>query len=136
MHKITLYEYLAYSDPDTQQAVMDLIRSKGYVINPRNDAELANNIVSFVGYEGDTGLEELAMLHPDRELILRTASKKVSADGLTTTTPAATPTMVRDMPASGHPTRQSDNSIIASTPIIAGLMGIVVLGIVAIIVKG
>lgn len=133
MHEITLYDYLAYSDQDTQQAVMDIIRSKGYQINPNNSADLANVITTFVGYEGDKGVEALAMVHPDRELILRTAGKR-GADGSTQPQTANMqavhgnnpPPATSQLPMTNHTN---------NTPIIAGLMGLVVLGIVAIIAK-
>lgn len=128
--KITIDQYLAYSDPDTQQAIMDLIRSRGYEINPRTNEELADDIAQFCLSESD-GLEMLAIHHPDRALILRTA-KSVGADAATQPATAnmqavhgiAPPVNNNQQPAAGN-----------NTPIIAGLLGVIVLGMLIIAKK-
>ena len=78
MTKIPLYYYLAFNNPEGAVSVMEKF---GYNVHARNKTQLATTIAEFITREKEDGLHALAAIHPDRELILATAGKKMGADG-------------------------------------------------------
>jgi len=78
MQKIPLHLYIAFNNPNGAISVM---KDFGYDIHARNKEGLASTIAQFIHREGEQGLEAIATIHPDRELILSTADAKMGADG-------------------------------------------------------
>lgn len=77
--KISLYEYLANNCP---AAAKEVIEGFGYKVNRvRTVQDMVVCIKQLVRQEGEEALVALAEIHPDRELILSTATKNFSADG-------------------------------------------------------
>lgn len=68
-----IYQYIAISRPD---AANDLCRKFGYdVANANDEVGLANCLKQLVALEGEPALQELAILHPDKDLILEMFSQ-------------------------------------------------------------
>lgn len=66
MAQITLYEYLATNVPSDSFAI---INSDGNLRKPKSKIELSKQIKSYVTKNGESGLLNLAKIHPDKELI-------------------------------------------------------------------
>jgi hypothetical protein len=64
--QITLYEYLATNVPSDS---FTIINADGNLRKPNNNLELSQQIKSYVTTNGESGLLNLAKIHPDRELI-------------------------------------------------------------------
>ena len=65
MNDITIYEYLACNVTKECQNILDR-----YDVPPSNTVEeLTENLKAFVRVHGQDGLEDLAEIHPDKELI-------------------------------------------------------------------
>ncbi len=62
---ITLYEYLAYNVPSKCQDILD----KYDIPTAQNEQELTENLKAYVRVYRDEALEELADIHPDKDLI-------------------------------------------------------------------
>ena len=77
MSAITLYEYLAYNVPAQCQGVLD----RYDVPASHNEEELTENLKSFVRVYGQDGLQELADIHPDKDLIAEMASLATPYNG-------------------------------------------------------
>lgn len=65
MSEITLYEYLAFNVPDDCQDIL----SRYDIPESQSTEELTDNVKGFVCAYGQEALEELATIHPDKELI-------------------------------------------------------------------
>jgi hypothetical protein len=70
--KITMYEYLASSVPADASFV---INKYGRFEKPRDERELAKQLKSFVKMFGEKAINELAKIHPDRELLEENCGK-------------------------------------------------------------
>ena len=64
--QITLYEYLATNVPSDS---FTIINADGNLRKPNNNLELSQQIKSYVTTNGESGLLNLAKIHPDRDLI-------------------------------------------------------------------
>lgn len=64
--QITLYEYLATNVPSDSFAI---VNTDGNLRKPKSKIELSKQIKSYVTKNGESGLLNLAKIHPDRELI-------------------------------------------------------------------
>jgi len=64
--QITLYEYLATNVPSDSFTIINV---DGNLRKPNNNLELSQQIKSYVTTNGESGLLNLAKIHPDRELI-------------------------------------------------------------------
>lgn len=64
--QITLYEYLATNVPSDS---FDIINIDGNLRKPNSNLELSKQIKTYVSKNGESGLLNLAKIHPDRELI-------------------------------------------------------------------
>lgn len=73
-HNIYLYT-VCKNRPGT----MSLLQKEGYKYQPKTPDEAATMLADVVKREGEEGLKKIAMIHPDRELILSTVPK--NADG-------------------------------------------------------
>ena len=71
--QITLYEYLATNVPSDS---FDIINSDGNLRKPNSNLELSKQIKTYVSKNGESGLLNLAKIHPDRELIEAICSNK------------------------------------------------------------
>ena len=65
MSEITLYDYLAYNVPDDCQDIL----ARYDIPEAQSFEELTDNVKGFVRAYGKEALEELAAIHPDKELI-------------------------------------------------------------------
>lgn len=82
MPKVTLYDYLAYnSDDSVARDARDVVQQFGYRFHGTDRASLAQGLKGFIREEGEDGLKALAMIHPDRQLILSTADSSMNMDG-------------------------------------------------------
>lgn len=133
MAHITIYRYLAYSRPETKQAVIDLMRNEGYAINPRNEADLELCIQKFVQHMGiEQALPLLASVHPDRELILDSVQPAtLNADGAFE---AVRQTNNNQQPITNKPFSEN-NSSQTTHIIVAGLLCTTLIGMVGIILR-
>jgi hypothetical protein len=77
MSAITLYEYLAYNVPAECQNILD----RYDVPASHNEAELTENLKNFVNVYRNEALEELAEIHPDKDLIAEMASLATPYNG-------------------------------------------------------
>jgi len=77
MSGITLYEYLAYNVPSRCQDILD----RYDIPAAQNEVELTDNLKAYVRVYGQEALEELAEIHPDRELIAEIASLATPYNG-------------------------------------------------------
>ncbi len=66
---ITLYEYLAYNVPSKCQDILD----RYDIPTAQNEDELTENLKAYVRVYRDEALEELADIHPDKDLIAQMA---------------------------------------------------------------
>lgn len=66
MAQITIFEYLASSVPSDAFAI---INTDGNLRKPKSNLELSKQIKSYATKNGESGLLNLAKIHPDRELI-------------------------------------------------------------------
>ena len=64
--QITLYEYLATNVPSDSFAI---INTDGNLRKPKDNLELSQQIKTYVTQNGESGLLNLAKIHPDKELI-------------------------------------------------------------------
>ena len=64
--QITLYEYLATNVPSDSFAI---VNTDGNLRKPKSNLELSKQIKTYVTKNGESGLLNLAKIHPDRELI-------------------------------------------------------------------
>ena len=77
MSSITLYEYLAYNVPTQCQGILD----RYDVPASQNEEELTENLKAFIRVYGEEGLQELADIHPDKDLIADMASLATPYNG-------------------------------------------------------
>lgn len=141
MQKLTLYDYLAWSDEETQDAVVNLMKSKNYIVNPRNQNELSNCIAQFVNHEMQSGngdiMTEIGYLHPDRDIILAANSSsraRLNADGLGAgasfdTAKTAFPGVQVNYPGNNN------NPSMGSQTIIAGIFALALVGCIGVIIS-
>ena len=65
MNEITLYEYLACNVPTECQNILNR-----YDVPPSSTVEeLTENLKAYVRVQGEEGLQDLAEIHPDKELM-------------------------------------------------------------------
>jgi len=77
MHNMTIYDNVALHSPRNAQRLL-----RSYRIRPaQSTSELSNKLKKLTSRHGEKALNELAKIHPDRELILNGADIKLSADG-------------------------------------------------------
>jgi len=74
---ITLYEYLAYNVPSKCQDILD----KYDIPTAQNEQELTENLKAYVRVYRDEALEELADIHPDKDLISHLAKASTPYNG-------------------------------------------------------
>ena len=74
---ITLYEYLAYNVPNKCQDILD----RYGVPTAQNEEELTENLKAYVRVYRDEALEELADIHPDKDLISQLAKASMPYNG-------------------------------------------------------
>lgn len=67
---ITLYEYLAYNVPNECENLLQ----RYDVVPAQNEQELVNNLKQYVNVYGYEALENLAEIHPDKDLIAELAN--------------------------------------------------------------
>lgn len=67
---ITLYEYLAYNVPNECQNLLQ----RYDVVPAQNEQELVNSLKQYVNVYGYEALENLAEIHPDKDLITELAN--------------------------------------------------------------
>ena len=77
MSGITLYEYLAYNVPARCQDILD----RHDIPAADNETELTDNLKAYVRVYGQEALEELAEIHPDKDLISDMASLATPHNG-------------------------------------------------------
>ena len=77
MSGITLYEYLAYNVPASCQDILD----RYDIPAAHNETELTDNLKAYVRVYGQEALEELAEIHPDKDLISEIASLATPYNG-------------------------------------------------------
>jgi hypothetical protein len=74
---ITLYEYLAYNVPSECQDILD----RYDIPTAQNEDELTENLKAYVRVYRDEALEELAQIHPDKDLIDKMAMASTPYNG-------------------------------------------------------
>lgn len=77
MSAITLYDYLAYNVPTQCQDILD----RYDIPSAQDEAELTENLKAYVRVYGQEALEELADIHPDKDLISEAASLSTPYEG-------------------------------------------------------
>ena len=77
MSAITMYDYLAHSVPAQCQDLLD----RYDVPASQNEEELTSNLKQFVRVYGQDALEELADIHPDKDLITEMAQLSTPYNG-------------------------------------------------------
>jgi|TARA_R110000764_G_scaffold17676_2_gene48459 hypothetical protein len=77
MSEITLYDYLAYNVPDDCQDIL----ARYDIPEAQSFEELTDNVKGFVRAYGKEALEELATIHPDKELIATLTSFATPFEG-------------------------------------------------------
>ena len=77
-YKISLFDYLASSVPSK---VFNVINRNNHYRMPNSQQELTAQIKDFVKKNGESGIKDLASIHPDKELISSDCEcKKVNAN--------------------------------------------------------
>jgi hypothetical protein len=73
MAEITLYDYVALN-PKSQKKAIALLKNNGYekISDP---TDLAKKIKHFVHKEGEKAIDKIALIHPDKELIIDVCAK-------------------------------------------------------------
>ena len=66
MKKISIYEYYAHNCPADSY---NLISKNGNYRRPQSARELESQLKDYVNKNGESGLVELAKIHPDTELV-------------------------------------------------------------------
>lgn len=67
MKKITICDYLARAVP---QECFEVLENSAYDFpRPKNTAELAESLKKFISLERESGLKQLAEIHPDKKLL-------------------------------------------------------------------
>ncbi len=74
---ITLYEYLAYNVPNECQNLLQ----RYDVVPAQNEQELVNSLKQYVNVYGYEALENLAEIHPDKDLIAELANIATPYEG-------------------------------------------------------
>jgi len=74
---ITLYEYLAYNVPSECQDILN----RYDIPSAQNEQELTENLKAYVRVYRDEALEELAEIHPDKDLISQLAKASMPYKG-------------------------------------------------------
>lgn len=70
---MNIYQYIAHNDPSRAKA---LCHKYGYQIaNVNSKTDLGKCLQQLVAEEGETAMEDLVMVHPDKDLILEVATK-------------------------------------------------------------
>lgn len=106
--KIPLHFYLAFNNPDGSVSVM---KDFGYqVLNVKSRSDIAECLRQFILREKEAGLNALAKIHPDRQLILDNADVKIGADGILDAGAAAPTQAVISQPTSTMPSQQNSES--------------------------
>jgi hypothetical protein len=77
--KIPLYSYLAFNNPEGSVAVMKDFNYQ--VLNVRSRSDIGECLRQFILAEKEAGLNALAKIHPDRQLIIDNTERSMSADG-------------------------------------------------------
>ena len=77
MSEVTLYEYLAFNVPEDCQDVL----SRYDVPLAQSVEELTVNLKQYVRVYGQDALEELADIHPDKDLIMEMAQMATPFEG-------------------------------------------------------
>jgi len=77
MSAITLYEYLAFNVPSQCQGILD----RYDIPASQNAEELTENVKAYVRVYGQEALEELAAIHPDKDLIAEMTSYSTPYEG-------------------------------------------------------
>jgi hypothetical protein len=107
--KIPIYSYLAFNNPEGSVSV---IKSFGYdVLNVKSRSDVSEVLRQFIVREKEKGLNALAKIHPDRQLILDNPdeSKSIGADG-TSDIAANVPTATISTAPVSSPAAKSESS--------------------------
>jgi hypothetical protein len=75
IQKRNVYQYISCHNP---QAVYDLLVRAGYQNVPKDKQVIAQLLAEFVLSNGEAGLKEMMLIHPDREMILATFPKNAT----------------------------------------------------------
>jgi hypothetical protein len=108
MPTITIFDVIA-NDPVAARKAIQVMEDFGYNVQARSEAEMVFNLKAFVRTEnrsgnGEKAIKALAMVHPDRELILSTANVSHGFDGFPGyENPRAMPTPATTAAASPSP---------------------------------
>ena len=86
-YKISLFDYLASSVPSK---VFDVINRNNNYRMPNSQQELTAQIKDFVKKNGESGIKDLASIHPDKDLI----NSNCECKNVNTTTKVDSNTMV------------------------------------------
>jgi hypothetical protein len=74
-----IYQYTADQNP---QEAYDLLINEGYKNMPKDKKMIHIGLMDIVKKEGEEGLKKIAMIHPDRELILSTTENKTDKEAI------------------------------------------------------
>jgi len=108
--KIPIYSYLAFNNPEGSVAV---IKSFGYdVLNVKSRSDVSEVLRQFIVKEKEKGLNALAKIHPDRQLILDNPdeNKSMGADGTNDDMTANTPAAISTITPVSSPVAKSESS--------------------------
>lgn len=116
--KITLYDYLANDEPTARKAKA-VMEGFGYKVDFWDEAGFVVCLKQFVQQQRGKGLEALAMIHPDRDLILATQETTMNFDGFSDTTPVVKETTPSIIPQPATDTPHKDYTPIILVGILA-----------------
>jgi hypothetical protein len=113
--KIPLYCYLAFNNPEGSVSV---IKDFGYeILNTKSRSDIAECLRQFILREKEAGLNALARIHPDRQLILDNPDVTVGANGTSEPDIPASSQAVISQPANPMPSPKSETNYI---PVLIG----------------
>ena len=126
-HKAIFYQYLANVSPEDSMQVM---KNFGYTVRARSTGDIAQALRAFANKEGEDGLNALAKIHPDRELILGSV-RGLNFTGDTDPGYQATSLVDKPTALAQQPTADSHINHISQI-VIAGLFGLALVSVVII----